>query len=561
MLSVFKIVKKNKALFSIVAIGLLFIVVYASYYHGNENIFSSPDESANYYFIRLFSEKTELSYGSELNKEVDGIIRPRSMAYADGKNVPQSFTGMPILYGLISKAFGVGVIPYLTPIFTVIGIVFYYLLIKRIFGKNIAYISAALLYVVTPVWYYSARGMFHNMFFISLLIISFFLLFKVISHQGNNKKQSWIMLLAGVLFGFALFVRTSEVVWTVVLFLVPMIAFRKKILWRHVFIFIAPILLIGFIIAFINNHLYGSPFSFAYTQSAGDNAQSGTATQIERWFTKIKGLLFPFGLQWELIWSSTKKYLFAILPWYSILFFIGLIAVLKSIAFYIGKIFTIKTPNDSNITKTQKIYIITFLFIAIWLIIYYGSFEFYEYIDKDEILLGSSYLRYWLPIFVFGMPFVSYALIYIKNICKGRIIRNVIPAILILFFIYGSVQIIIADPLQGFGIIKSNKNTTLERKHTVEELTEQSAVIIAGQYDKELFPDRQVIVSLPNNKIDTTITTITNNTELYFYHNALDIYNKKLLDTLIKLKYNIEIIYEFEGQPVILYKISRLETL
>ena len=87
---------------------------------------------------------------------------------------PVSFLGMMLSYGTIAKIFSWKVIPYLTPLIGALGIVFYYLLIAKIFDKRNAFLSALVLFSLPVRFYYSARSMFHNVPFVSFLIIGLY---------------------------------------------------------------------------------------------------------------------------------------------------------------------------------------------------------------------------------------------------------------------------------------------------------------------------------------------------------------------------------------------------
>jgi len=198
--------------------------------NGTDVKFSSPDETANYFWISRIARGKPLYYFEELNGLGNNLVHPRSVNAVGGKIVPGSFLGMIIIYGFLAKIFGLWVVPYLTPFFSVLGIVFFYLLIKEIFQKKtIALLAAMLLSFIPPWLYYSSRGMYHNILFMSLLIMGIYELFYVFG-TGHIKSfkfkvlnfnlilnslilKYFLYFFVGLLIGLAIITRTAEIVW------------------------------------------------------------------------------------------------------------------------------------------------------------------------------------------------------------------------------------------------------------------------------------------------------------------------------------------------------------
>ena len=62
---------------------------------------NSPDETANYFFSRLYATTGKLGYSEPLLAATEHFLHPRSMTGVNGTVVPVSFVGMPLLYGSI----------------------------------------------------------------------------------------------------------------------------------------------------------------------------------------------------------------------------------------------------------------------------------------------------------------------------------------------------------------------------------------------------------------------------------------------------------------------------
>jgi len=134
----------------------------------------SPDETANYILTKLYGQEGRLSIYEKYNLYVDDVMRPRSFRSDHGTIKPVSFLGIILIFGTIVKFTTFKIIPYLTPLFASIGIIYYYFLIKKLFNKNIALVSSILLAFFPVYVYYSARSMFHNVLFTVFLVIGLY---------------------------------------------------------------------------------------------------------------------------------------------------------------------------------------------------------------------------------------------------------------------------------------------------------------------------------------------------------------------------------------------------
>ena len=175
-----KIAPKDKFLFVIIGFSVIFFLmtsILPNFQEKNNFLkFFSPDENANYVFTKLYAQTDNLYVFEKYNLIAEDIVRPRSYISENGFIKPVSFLGMTIYYGFLAKIFGVGIIPYLTPFFASLALIFYYLLIKKLFGSKNAFISSLLLFSFPVLIYYSTRSLFHNVLFLSFLIIALYFL-------------------------------------------------------------------------------------------------------------------------------------------------------------------------------------------------------------------------------------------------------------------------------------------------------------------------------------------------------------------------------------------------
>jgi len=66
------------------------------------DIFISPDETANAFFSMQLARTGSLFSFDAINVAFDDMIHPRSVVSMDGRLLPGSFIGLPVLYGLVN---------------------------------------------------------------------------------------------------------------------------------------------------------------------------------------------------------------------------------------------------------------------------------------------------------------------------------------------------------------------------------------------------------------------------------------------------------------------------
>ena len=137
--------KENKkgqwAIFLILFFCIVFVVLASILPYFQTRIgfikFFSPDENANYVFTKLYQESNQLYIFEKYNMIASDVIHPRSYFSHEGNLKPLSFLGIIIIYGDLAKIFGQAIIPFLTPLFAALGLLFFYLLMSSLlFSKS-----------------------------------------------------------------------------------------------------------------------------------------------------------------------------------------------------------------------------------------------------------------------------------------------------------------------------------------------------------------------------------------------------------------------------------------
>jgi hypothetical protein len=507
---------KNWQLITIIILAIIFCIISSSYNFIAQSPdyvkWGSPDENANYVFTKVYSDSGNLTIKERYNLYAGGIMHPRSFK-SDGPWLkPVSFLGIIIIFGKIASIFGNQVIPYLTPLFASIGLVFFYLYLQRIFSKRIAFLSSLLLFSFPVYIYYTARSMFHNVLFVVFVII--FLYFSTYIVNNKNIRIKFLSYkpklvyifsliasyLAGLFLALALITRTSEALWLIPIVFLAWIFYFRRINIIKILLFLSGMFTGLLPMFYYNQILYGAFWQGGYSEmneslltigkSSGDLVKSTVNKQtdmIKVAFNSIKDTIFYFGFK---PWQSVKMFIiyFVKMFWYlSIPLALGFFLLLK---------------NIHKWSKKYWLYIVSWLFLSTVLIFYYGSWKFTDNPDISSHTIGNSYTRYWLPIYLGALPIIA---IFFDKLSKyifkqkkywSNISRNGLIAIFIFIIYLLSFYYLLFGSEEGlyYTYFKFKKDQTNVEK--VWENTEYNAVIITEFHDKLLFPERKVIRGL-----------------------------------------------------------------
>lgn len=454
--------------------GAMFVVYNGLMSIGLPAKFASPDESANYLFIKSFATRSSLSLPSPLTVP-GGIVGPRSMLTGEGELLPASFLGMPLLYGALARVIGMWIVPILTSLFTYGALLALYGLFARVFTKQIALVSSVLVALHPAVWYATMRGMFHNMLFIDFAIFGAYAMVRGFE-TVTTRSPLWFGL-SGLSFGAAIAIRSSEVLWIGAVLMAVMFAQRtNSALRRGWWVFIAGGLLPVIIIMVTNQHLYGHPLSFGYSGgvSSADTLAGLTSTIAD----KISGLLFPFGFHPLRALLNFVDYSLRLFWFPSILSILGLVSVIRM----------------KGLTRVQQWFYLGAAAVSAWLILYYGSWAIQDNPDPRAVTIGTSYARYWLPVYILMMPLTGVFLLRMPQVAP-RFGRALTVVVLCAFWFISALTAVF-DPLEGALALRSEVASYGQHNERASAMTPSNAVIISTRGDKEFFPERSVITSV-----------------------------------------------------------------
>ncbi|MDA3802923.1 MAG: glycosyltransferase family 39 protein [Patescibacteria group bacterium] len=578
--------KKNWADIIVIIIALLFFVfclVFISNYQVEDYPrFSSPDETANYFFTNSFSQGEGITSFNESGIYSEGWVRPRSMRVDQGFLKPVSFPGIILIFGSISGFFGNQIIPYLSPLFASLGIIIFFYLIKRIFNKRVALLSAALLSVFPVYIYYSVRSMFHNILFIVLALASLYLLSRGINRvkakktkikeffsnfknyfnkflslpEKNDFKKLIPIFFSGVFLGLALITRTSELLWLLPIFFVVWLFFTKRIGFNKTLLFLAGLFL-GLLPGLVSNQfLYGDALSGGYSEmnaSISEISETGQSMSVKKIFNleelgvfyeKVKDNIFYFGLKPRQSLNMFNLYVIKMFPY---LFWVAILGFL---------VFVIR--NIKRLKKKHIVYFVTGTLFSVFLVLYYGSWLFNDNPDLSQITIGNSYTRYWLPIYLWLMPMAGYflyrfsnALFPVKYVAKKwrTIFVNSIQILVVTLFALSSLSFVLFGSSEGLLFSRYSYFYDQKSANVVISETESDAIILTKYHDKLFFPQRKVIVAtLPDNDLSFQLEKLIEKYPIYYYHFKLPEKDIRYLNErrLIPYGLNINLVREVD---------------
>lgn len=515
---------------------------------------ASPDETANYVFAKLYGQEGDLRIFEKYNLNVGGMIHPRSFGFANSKLVPVSFLGIILIYGWIVSLTSYKILPFLTPAVGAIGIIFYYLLIKKIFGRRNAMLSAFLLASFPVFIYYSARSMFHNVLFVVLLIMGFYFSMLAIGSVKNKRpfgfaqgRRMMFMALGGGFIGLAIITRTSELLWLGPILLLIWIFNIRKVGITKLIIFLSFLFLAILPNFYWNQILYGSPINSGYpemnqsirniTQASTDLVKSTAVGELafhRELFNKIKDNIFYFGFSAR---QSVKMFYYYFVKMFWWLFwpaFLGFILFLQQIRKW---------------RKRHFVYILSLALTTLVLVFYYGSWKFHDNPDPNSFTIGNSYTRYWLPIYLGAIPLASlFFLRFTRILCdanpripsardantvgylkkfKDKYLRRpdkkflvwAARAVIVILIYFISINFVLFGSEEGLFYGVGNSKRARQEFAKVLELTESNAVIITRYHDKLFFPERKVIVGLFNDdNMNMRYAQLVDYLPVYYYN-------------------------------------------
>ncbi|MBU1164105.1 glycosyltransferase family 39 protein [Patescibacteria group bacterium] len=514
---------KNLIILALLAVVFFAIYSYLPYHQfvgakGGRIIFNSPDATGNYFFTKLLADQGTLRYFEPLNLVANSNVHPRSVTVINSYLVPVSFLGMTLFYGLLGKIFGTGIIIFLTPLISAITVIFFYLLLKEIFNKNIALFSSLLLFIFPAFWVYTSRSMYHNVFVIDLFIISIYFLIKTLKDQ-----KTIYVVIAAALLGVAIISRVSEMLWMLPAYFLVFAFFYKQIKIRYIYSSFAVLALCAIMLLTINQVLYSSPFATGYEEVPAATFQSVINEEVDEGVTApisvqqssnpivnlLKGYLLPFGFH-------PQRAILNFYTYYPFFFWWFFIPTCFGGLIYLVRLF--QKEEDSKFSKQiLGSYLLIFIFVSAFLIIYYGSWRIIDRLDPKVVSLGTSYLRYFLFIYIFSLPFIGFLITEIIKFAKLKYLKPIVAVLLLLYFAFFSINLVMFKTDESIIAVKQRIDEYYVKAEKVFAITPEDSIIISERSDKIFFPQRRVMPSLQNEDLLRLLPRVIDQVPVYYY--------------------------------------------
>lgn len=477
-------------------------------------IYLSPDETANAFFARQYAENGSLAAFDSLNVDLGDALHPRSVFAEAGRLLPGSFIGLPVLYGTLIVVTGDWSLPFVTPILAALGVFAWYGIVRRIYDRQIAMLSAALLAIHPAWWYYSARSLMHNVPFVAFLLFAGY--FFLARPSRGRRYASLDLVLTGLFVGLALFFRTSEVLWLVLAVPAAAVAYRpKRIDLRRVALTVGAVALALVPMAVLNLQTYGSPVMTGYTATgAGENdvvrppeTEGAVVETVSSppFVSSVFAFVLPFGFSYKDIGRNVLAYGMELFWWMTALICVG---------------FPLSVPTRAvakELRRPRRAYLAFALAASAYLAVLYGSWTFFDNPDPSRVTIGNSHVRYWLPVYVLLTPFAAYAVRWISRRGLTETSRRLAVAALLIVCAGLSVRAVFYASEDGLVAAAETLERSKEIRANVLERTEPDAVIVVDRADKLFFPDRRVRYPLRDEATYALMPRILLRAPLYYY--------------------------------------------
>ncbi len=470
---------------ALAAVALGFFLLTAWYGRPVSGLWNSPDETANAFWAERVASSESLAVRDVVIGLGNGAIHPRSMAVQGDALVPGSFSGLILLFGTL-RLFTRLPFFLFTPLFTAVAGILFGLSIEKLFDRKTGFWSAILFFLHPAILYYAARGLFHNVLCVDLLIIA--------AACFLFRKRPIADALGGFAFGWAMLTRTSEAVWAMPAFL-AFLPLLGKDRWKRLRWAVAGAAFPLFLLLQMNASLYGSPFRTAYVAapSAAVVSQASPAPSATAPATAL-----PFGFHPRLIARNAWAYGLKLFWWQSLLALGGFLLWLRAFR---------------KATRAQKTYFVSALLTAAWLALLYGSWAVRDRLDPGRVTIGTSYVRYFLPAYVAMLPFGALAFVRLREKMKAPF--TAIAAILV------AALTIRATVFAGDESLRAVRATLAQNaaKKTIllGSVFPSDAVIMTERFDKVFAPDRLRIIPTADRAGFAAAAVAINYAPVYWY--------------------------------------------
>jgi hypothetical protein len=313
--------------------------------------------------------------------------------------------------------------------------------------------------------------------------------------------------LSVAILGLALICRPSEMIFLLLPFSF-LFYWQYSKLKKYLPISLLILSFFGLFFLGMNYLVYGNIFSTGYFNLQTQNLASEFLVKENNFESWLKLLFAPFGINFKLIFYNFSKYFVQVFLPYFILVILALV-------------YSIRRSVARN--KWQRYLLVVSLSFVV-LLLYYGSWDLADPMVKNLNLISSSYVRYFLPLYLLLLPIVALA---ITDIFSKKYWAYVIVILL------GSLSIYTAFWSKPDGLLQHKYYLAQYSRQfqEVKKIAPAEAVIISEREDKIFFPYYKVVVPQGNLPTWPRLEKIISQTPIYYFT------NKSVMDLAVEQIY------------------------
>lgn len=516
---------------------------------------SQPDIAINYAFIYNQLIFRKVLFVEPISDFAIDQLHPRSTTVIHNQITPIGFPGVIAFLSLMllpwTIAFGTMSANFFLVSITAIAAattpIFFFYVVAPFFKKRVALIAATLLYVM-PLWWYYGSWLVNQSIWLLFFIVQALFWGTLASKWRHGEWRYIYAALSGLTFGLAIFIRPVSMLWLgPVLICIGWLRRKRLRLRYHYLPFFTAASIIAIYFAYTQIVFYGSFLGSGYVPPALDGS-AGTLVSQQSWWKSLSTILLPYGLHPIQIAKNSWQYLLRLVfPW-TVLAGIGVALVIRN------------RQHRSWYRTTYYTYL--YLGVSIFLVLYYGSSKFFDSPIGNVPTIGTSYTRYFLPIYVFGLPLVARGLMSISNVVRRQ--HRGWAIILVMIMLTGHGYYIAHKRTDGLDMLSRNMQQFYVERDEVLQRTAPHGVIVTNSADKYLFPYRRTLVSFsdaPSIALDATRRLVQEGVPVYWYYHVphnefVDSWKKELESANLHLSEPI-----YDGYNMELRKIEILDEI
>jgi hypothetical protein len=487
-------------------------------------ILNQPDELATYQFLRHLAVQGEFGIAEPLWLLSDGTVRPRSTTIVHGRLVPIGFPLFFVLYGYVMHVvvllFGDQmfnqVAAALTPLLGALTAPLVYYVGRRVFPKDVAFTAALLLFIAPPWWYYASRAFQHHTAMLFFLITALALL----PRKRQRQPISFAAFASGLAFGLAVSIRPSESVWMSLVYLAAVFYNYRLHRARDWIAGSLGVACMAFLFFAVQNAVYADPFGTGYAVPQGNAAGRITDTTVAPF--GFSSLFAPFGFDAIVIAKNIYHYLGS-------LFYVWTAATVFGFLMILFRLVHRKKEGNADLfqavlksaralfrpsimyrkRKDQRLfaYIWLLLITCVLLLIYYGSWSFFDNLSGLPSI-GSSHTRYFLPIYIGSLPCIAYVIV--RMVKSHSLLPKIVGVLLPIVLLVSSIQSVFFS-FEGLQHIKQTVASYADVREAVYASTPADSIIVTRYADKYLFPERKIIPGFIEEKMYDAVGSLVKN--------------------------------------------------